>query len=294
MAIKRFAEIRNINDPARVAAYRRSLAYFTEPRMLVAITFYAAASMLFFGAFIVRYRLELILTFPLVALVMALYLSLGFMPESAAQHPEKLYRQAGLMAVVSACFLLMVALLFARISASPCAVQPHAAEGGAATRFISSARGAWAAMGCARLRCGWNTLQCGPSSHSGCGALRGISSFGPPGSGCRPSSCCGHIARHWRSAGELPGVALVRQAQLAEAARRSGTSVARVTEIIECWFKTVPYGTSLRRGSRPRAMPRARRALGVRLAVVSDYEPSRKLAALGVASILTWSSMPTT
>ena len=112
MAIKRFAEIKNISDTQRLAAYRRSLAFFDEPRMLVAIMFYAAASMLFFGAFIVRYRLELILTFPVVALVMALYLSMAFKPESAAQHPEKLYRQPALMAGVSACFVLMVALLF--------------------------------------------------------------------------------------------------------------------------------------------------------------------------------------
>ncbi len=68
--------------------------------------------MLFFGAFIVRYRLELILTFPLVALVMAVYLSLAFKPESAAQHPEKLYRQQILMTSVGACFALMVVLLF--------------------------------------------------------------------------------------------------------------------------------------------------------------------------------------
>ena len=132
MAIKRFAEIRNINDAQRVAAYRRSLAFFDEPRMLVAIMFYGAASMLFFGAFIVRYRLELILTFPLVALVMAVYLSLAFKPESAAQHPEKLYRQPMLMTSVGACFVFMVLLLFVDLPqlrnffdpTIPAAVQP--------------------------------------------------------------------------------------------------------------------------------------------------------------------------
>ncbi len=72
MAIKRFAEYRDINDSERSAAYRKSFAYYTEPRLLVSILFYAATAMLFFGAFMMRYRLELVLSFPLVALVMAM------------------------------------------------------------------------------------------------------------------------------------------------------------------------------------------------------------------------------
>ena len=40
--------------------------------------FYGSAAMLFLGAFVMRYRLELILAFPLVSLVMAIYLTLAF------------------------------------------------------------------------------------------------------------------------------------------------------------------------------------------------------------------------
>jgi 4-hydroxybenzoate polyprenyltransferase len=112
MAIKRFAEYREIADPARSAAYRRSFAYYSEERLLISITFYAAHAMLFLGAFIMRYRLELILSFPLVALVMAIYLSLGFKPNSAAQRPEGLYREPVLMTGVAACAALMLLLLF--------------------------------------------------------------------------------------------------------------------------------------------------------------------------------------
>ena len=52
--------------------------------------FYASAAMLFLGAFVMRYRLELILAFPLVALVMAIYLGLAFKPDSAVQPGEAL------------------------------------------------------------------------------------------------------------------------------------------------------------------------------------------------------------
>ena len=97
MAIKRFAECRNLGDNTRIAAYRKSLAFFNEQQLLVAIMFYGSSAMLFFGAFVMRYRLEVILSFPLVAAVMASYLSIAFKEDSAAQHPEKLYREPGLM-----------------------------------------------------------------------------------------------------------------------------------------------------------------------------------------------------
>jgi 4-hydroxybenzoate polyprenyltransferase len=111
MALKRYAEYREIGDPARAAAYRRSFAFYTEERLIVSIMFYAAAAMLFFGAFCMRYRLELILAFPLVALVMALYLQVALQPHSAAQDPEHLYREGGLMAAVVGAALVMLVLL---------------------------------------------------------------------------------------------------------------------------------------------------------------------------------------
>lgn len=111
MALKRYAELRAIGNASRAAAYRRSFAYYTPERLIVAIMFYAAAAMLFFGAFCMRYRLELILAFPLVALVMAAYLRVALKPDSAAQQPEHLYREPALMAAVVAAALAMVVLL---------------------------------------------------------------------------------------------------------------------------------------------------------------------------------------
>jgi hypothetical protein len=77
--------------------------------------FYGSAAMLFFGAFIMRYRLELVLAFPLVALVMAVYLSLAFKENSAAHAPERLTREPILMASVITCGLWMAVLLLVNI-----------------------------------------------------------------------------------------------------------------------------------------------------------------------------------
>jgi 4-hydroxybenzoate polyprenyltransferase len=112
MAIKRFSEYRMLDSDALAASYRKSFKYYSEERLLVSITFYGCAAMLFLGAFIVRYKLELILSFPLVALVMSSYLAVSFKHDSAAQAPEKLYREGRLMLSVSVCAIVMALLLF--------------------------------------------------------------------------------------------------------------------------------------------------------------------------------------
>src|SRR4051812_31010801 len=115
MAIKRYAEYREIGDANVAAAYRKSFAYYTSERLIVSIMFYASAAMLFLGAFVMRYRLELILAFPLVALVMAIYLQISFKEDSAAQRPEGLYREPKLMAAVILCFVAMATLMLVNI-----------------------------------------------------------------------------------------------------------------------------------------------------------------------------------
>lgn len=107
MAMKRYAEFRDIADQPRAAAYRKSFAYYTEERLLVSIMFYGSAAMLFLGAFAFRYRLELVLAFPLVSLVMAIYLMIAFRKDSAVQRPEGLYKEPTLMAAVVICAIVI-------------------------------------------------------------------------------------------------------------------------------------------------------------------------------------------
>ncbi len=94
MAIKRYSEYSEIGD------------------LLISIVFYASAAMLFLGAFVMRYRLELVLTFPIIAIVMAMYLNLAFRPGGAAINPERLYRERPLMTAAIVCAAAMVVLLF--------------------------------------------------------------------------------------------------------------------------------------------------------------------------------------
>ena len=111
MALKRFSEYRQLGNPLLAAAYRKSFRHYTEPSLLVSVTFCASAAMLFFGAFIMRYRVEMILSFPFIAVVMAIYFRLAFEHDSAVQNPEKLYRAPLLIGAVVVCLAVMACLL---------------------------------------------------------------------------------------------------------------------------------------------------------------------------------------
>jgi hypothetical protein len=115
MGMKRYAEYRHIAAPAVAAAYRRSFAYYTEERLLVSILFYATASSLFAGIFIVRYHLELILFTPFGAGMFAYYLHLGMLPNSPVQNPEKLYRKRGFFAYMVISTLVFIVLMFTSV-----------------------------------------------------------------------------------------------------------------------------------------------------------------------------------
>jgi 4-hydroxybenzoate polyprenyltransferase len=112
MAIKRFAECRDLRASASLVAYRKSYRWYNEQNLLVSILFYGSLAMLFLGAYMGRYRLEMALAFPLVAVVMAVYFALAFKPDSAAQRPEGLLREPWLIAAVILCAAVMIALLF--------------------------------------------------------------------------------------------------------------------------------------------------------------------------------------
>jgi 4-hydroxybenzoate polyprenyltransferase len=112
MATKRFSEYRSIGDPAVAAAYRKSFRHYDDCRLLVSMFFYTTCFALFLGVFIIRYHLELILSFPLIAGFVCYYLFIAFKEDSAAQSPERLYREWGLMLYLLVCMAVFVGLMF--------------------------------------------------------------------------------------------------------------------------------------------------------------------------------------
>jgi 4-hydroxybenzoate polyprenyltransferase len=111
MALKRFSEYRQIGRDSAVK-YRRSFEFYNEQSLLTSVLFYAVTAMLFFGAFIMRYRMEMVFAFPFIALLMAVYFQLAFAEDSPVQNPERLYREPRIMTLLAVCCVVMVAMLY--------------------------------------------------------------------------------------------------------------------------------------------------------------------------------------
>jgi decaprenyl-phosphate phosphoribosyltransferase len=131
MALKRFSEYRQIGRDSAMK-YRRSFEFYTEQSLLASVLFYAAASMLFFGAFIMRYRMEMVFAFPFIALLMADYFKLSFVEDSPVQNPEKLYREPRIMALLALCCLVLTVMLYVNLPwlarLFPKSAAPHSAH----------------------------------------------------------------------------------------------------------------------------------------------------------------------
>jgi 4-hydroxybenzoate polyprenyltransferase len=111
MAMKRFAEYRMIGDPARAALYRRSFEVYTDQSLLLSSFFYALTCVFFLGIFLIKYKIEFIISFPFFAFLFVWYQSIALRPNSTAINPEKLYAEPRFVIYVGF-LVLLVAVLF--------------------------------------------------------------------------------------------------------------------------------------------------------------------------------------
>lgn len=115
MATKRFSEYRMINNPELAAKYRKSFRYYTEKSLLLSSFLYSMISNFFLGIFLIKYRVELILFVPFLMGLFCYYFWISFKEDSAAQRPEKLFREKGLMVYVLLLMMLFILLMFIQI-----------------------------------------------------------------------------------------------------------------------------------------------------------------------------------
>jgi len=115
MGSKRLAEYKMINNHEQAGNYRASFRRYSVETLTIGQFFYATSSAFFFGIFIIRYHLELILCAPLIAGFFAYFVKLTLKPDSPVQNPEKLYKEYGFMAFIFFLFLIFILLLFTEL-----------------------------------------------------------------------------------------------------------------------------------------------------------------------------------
>jgi decaprenyl-phosphate phosphoribosyltransferase len=120
MQIKRYSEYRFINNPEVAGLYRRSFRYYTENKLINASIFYAICSAILGGVFLVKYKIELILLAPFIALLYAWYFSIGLKPDSAAQHPEHMMQEKAFVGYVI--FLSLLTVLLIKVHIEPLSI----------------------------------------------------------------------------------------------------------------------------------------------------------------------------
>ena len=101
MDVKRFSEYKMIADKNTASSYRKSFGFYDERILICMACFYAMISSFFTGVFLIKYRMEFILLMPIMVVMFCYYLYMSFKEDSAAQAPEKLYKEKWLMLIVA-------------------------------------------------------------------------------------------------------------------------------------------------------------------------------------------------
>lgn len=128
MTVKRYAEYRMIADAERAGLYRKSFRHYTEQRLLLAAFFYALTSVFFLAIFLIKYRIEFVISFPFFAFLFVWYLKIASQPTSLAINPEKIYRNRPFLIYVGFLTLLMAGLFFIEMPALEFLIDHNVAE----------------------------------------------------------------------------------------------------------------------------------------------------------------------
>ena len=128
MAVKRVAEYRSLAATVgeeSAARYRRSFRWYNESRLIVSAFLYAQLAAFFLAIFLVKYRIEYLLSLPIFAAWFASYVRLGLKPDSTAQAPERLFREPLLLALTAALVASLVALTWIELPLLDRLTAPH-------------------------------------------------------------------------------------------------------------------------------------------------------------------------
>jgi decaprenyl-phosphate phosphoribosyltransferase len=111
MTMKRHSEYRSLGGAELAGRYRPSFKGYTPKNLLTMGFFYGLCAGFFLGVFMIKNRIELLLSIPFVALLFAWYFNMGLSANTAAEHPEKLYKHKYFMGYFVFVALIILVLL---------------------------------------------------------------------------------------------------------------------------------------------------------------------------------------
>jgi decaprenyl-phosphate phosphoribosyltransferase len=118
MSMKRYAEYRTIvasGAETSASDYRRSFRHYNEARLLIFSVWTALMTAFGSAIFIVKYKPEMLLLFPLGAVLITYYFACALRPNSIVQSPEHLHKDRGLVVLSVLTVITFVILLYVEI-----------------------------------------------------------------------------------------------------------------------------------------------------------------------------------
>ena len=128
MALKRFAEYRSasqIGDLEDLGVYRASFRSYTEESLLLSSFLYSLLAAFFLAVFLVKYRIEYLLSLPVFAVLFVLYLRTALKEDSRVQEPQGLFREKALVTTVIVLTIALAVLTVVDIPALEQLMSPH-------------------------------------------------------------------------------------------------------------------------------------------------------------------------
>jgi hypothetical protein len=110
--MKRYSEYRQIDNSELAGSYRKSFRRYTENTLLLSSFFYALNAVFFIGVFLIKYRIEYLVTFPAIAFAFVWYMAIALQKDSAAAAPEKLHKEPHFLLYVIFIWLLLAGATF--------------------------------------------------------------------------------------------------------------------------------------------------------------------------------------
>jgi len=115
MTVKRLAEYRAHANDSDLISYRSSFKTYTEGKLLTATLFYSMLFAFFCAVFLLKYKIEFLICFPLYTILFCWYFVLGLRENSIAERPEKLTSEKYLLTFTVLIFIITLLVLWLEI-----------------------------------------------------------------------------------------------------------------------------------------------------------------------------------
>jgi len=114
MSAKRFGEIRFIKDKEMMSNYRKSLAYYSQKKLLFVMIASINASSFMLGALAMKYSLDLLIFLPFLIIWIIWFFNLSYEQNSIVKDPERVFENIPFVVFTIITFGLFLVLALSR------------------------------------------------------------------------------------------------------------------------------------------------------------------------------------